>query len=309
MTTETNFPLERSPELLCVPRLHAALAPAGLPAGTRFFDPGHAALDAQPEVTARLWRPETLPLAPRDARRCLAQLLEFGQMHGDKPADMALHATLGTLEAEAAAAARGTRAEFADLERLVKRGGFTPEPGTEAPVTPEETARFEALVRAQMYLLLAWTMEERVVELLSLEANMARTWERMGEVLGVERGDAEAVDAGLEPFGPGAVAVTGELALPWRGVMESLLAFVPEGVSLVTGDAELLATWRDVGVTFRAIVDAGTAFPANLSSLAEVAEHCAFAEAPGWLLAGRSGSVATRPWLDRGFRVVALDQA
>lgn len=257
--------------LIAFPAMHEGLA-AGLPQAVRLFDPG---LEAAP--AARGFRPEGLPLDPRQARRTLAEMLQLGEQ-------FAHVSDLSSLRAQTDFYTGTSLAIRSELEDRL-RG--------------DDQARLDkARVTAQTELLLAYTFEERQQELSELESGVAAASARFQSALGLDADAAELAELGLSAAPEPAVAAE----LPWRPVLAAMLAFLPEDAVLVT-DAHGVA---------EDLVEAGLAplpaAPEDLAAwgLSPADGPAASVMAPGRALCGLGRADPGRPWLAAPRRIVCL---
>ena len=296
---------------LYFPNMHPALLSGperqALPEGVRFLDPGLAPADSPDHVL-----PASAPFDRRLAKAILADTMRFGESVSN-PRDIAVHGLLQQVQALAPESGRLVQEE---VERsMTGAGGHK-----DAAPDPQ----LEARRQAQTLLLLAWNLEERILDLRQIEVGLRDSWARLGQsVTPVEEAGTapSAGGAGLElsASGPdGAVegAVDGEAendavndadgeamalgkllsglglpepdgeALPWRRLLEAFAVLAP-GQELVTADADIADALREAGVA-----EAGGVF-----------------EAPAWRLSGLDRCPAARPWLDVLVRLACVAAA
>ncbi|MBU1041794.1 MAG: hypothetical protein KKF77_11910 [Proteobacteria bacterium] len=279
---------------LFFPHLHPALLSTSerqaLPEGVRFLDPGLAPADSQDHVL-----PEGAPFDRRLAKAILADTMRFGESMSN-PRDIAVH---GLLQQVQALAPESGRLVLAEVERSVSGEGVQ----LAAAVDPQ----LEARRQAQTLLLLAWNLEERILDLRQIEVGLRKSWARLGEsvtpVEEAEHGitaehsdcepgekpdhesDAEALALGNVLSGLGLPEPDGE-ALPWRRILESFAVLAP-GQELVTADADIVSALREAGVP-----EANGVFAA-----------------PAWRLSGLDRCPLARPWLDVPVRLVCVAAA
>jgi hypothetical protein len=253
-----------------------------LPEGVRFLDPGLARPDSPDHAL-----PEHAPFDRRLAKAILADTLRFGESVSD-PRDIAVH---GLLQQAQALSPESGRLVQAEVERsLAKAEG---QPGV--PADP----LLEARRQAQTLLLLAWNLEERMLDLREIDAGLRESWARLGEsVSSAEKAEQAAAPGHFDPdpdvdleVDTEALAVGQMLsgltlpdaygeALPWRRLLEAFAVLAP-GQDLVTSDAFIIATLREAGVS----------------------EVKGVFEAPAWRLSGLDRCPAARPWLDTPVRL------
>jgi hypothetical protein len=281
---------------LYFPHMHPDLLPGAdrqaLPEGVRFLDPGLARPDSPDHAL-----PQDAPFDRRLAKAILADTLRFGESVAN-PRDIAVH---GLLQQAQALAPESGRLVLAEVERSMAGAGG--QPG--APAEP----LLEARRQAQTLLLLAWNLEERMLDLRRIGLDLRDSWARLGESVT----PAEEADAAAAPGQPGPTPVSdaedgqeadsdalavgtllsgmslpdayGE-ALPWRRILEAFAVLAP-GRPLVTADACIAQALREAGVS----------------------EVEGVFEAPAWRLSGLDRCPASRPWLDVPVRLACVAAA
>jgi hypothetical protein len=224
-----NFPLMH-PELL------AAAARAALPQDVRFLDPGLAA-----PGSAAHTRPERAPFDTRTAKALLADTLRYGEAVAS-PRDILAQ---GLVEQAGALNPESSRAVMAEVEQSVL-GAVSPERVTADPLD-------EARKQAQLVLLLAWSLEERLIELRAAEEKIQTAFARLDKSVAAGEGEAddesdqEALSLGRELSGL-ELPVGADHALPWRKLLECCAALAPEA-RFATTEAEIGAILAEEGVT------------------------------------------------------------
>ncbi len=255
------------------PAMHAALLPHGLPPGVHLLDPGY--LD---EPGPDAFRPRGLPLDPAAARNLVRDSLNFGEQFKG-PGDLAAYGLQ-----EALAGKRETAWDIrAELARRVS--GAADDPLDPAPA------------QAQLALLLAWFYEERFLEMEGIEQNLAASWRRFGQSLGVEQDEgleSEELDRAVSGL---AAPVVGRPEYPWAVLLEAAATLLPAEAVLVTAETGPAEGWREAGISPQAAGDAG--FP-DLPAGSRVFR------APAWRLSGRRKGPADRPALLRELAVAVL---
>lgn len=276
-----------------VPGMHPELLPEHLPTGVRCFDPGlgtPAGGGARPD--GRFHTPRNLPLAPKQARQWVNDILAYG-LQFERPGDLAATAAASLSEAHVLPGAmRGD--EVAALQ------AFTFSDGAPAAPEPVDTAR-NRLLQAQMTLLLAWNLEERFLELDGLNRRLADSSRRFDRAIGPGTEEAPeeeslVVSSVTEDFeGPAYADATAG-----QRVLEAMLAFLEHDVLLCTMDPFLIEAWQESGIET-------TAAEGPDSLVGTVGAR--MLRAPGWRLCGHSQPLADKPWLDAEFRVALLPRA
>lgn len=270
------------------PHLHPALLAdserEALPDGVRFLDPGLGPSDSPVHQL-----PENAPFDRRTAKAVLADTMRFGEDVAN-PREIAVH---GLLQQAQALAPESGRLVQAEVERSLAGVGTT----TDVQADP----LLEARRQAQTLLLLAWNLEERMLDLRQIDAGLRDSWSRLGESVSpaeeaehvaapaegedsVETdGDAMAVGTMLSGLG---LPEPDEESLPWRRMLEAFAVLAP-GQDLVTAETEIALTLREAGVP----------------------ESNGVFQAPAWRLSGLDRCPSARPWLDVQVRLACVAAA
>ena len=296
-----------APAIFYFPRLHLEFAPAwargrvigvpcGLPEVSGAPAPGTAASEAQ-EAARR-----ALPLSPAESRAVLEELLRLGEEH-------ALTGILRQVSALRLAddARRGERAgENAALDAFAATGragaptgGSSPGGGKSPAFSPEQQ-----VLDSQKLLLLAYSLEERILELERLESRVSLAEDSLYAALG----EADAEDlrelAGQAEASFDDDAASPEVPVSWRLITEAMFPFLPAGAVLFTADADAVQELREEGLLRPLSGDTAGCLPGwpeeRLAGLL-------YARLPAWRLAGRRSCLADHPWLDREYDVLAAD--
>ncbi|MFP5239934.1 MAG: hypothetical protein ACLGQW_08895 [Acidobacteriota bacterium] len=259
-----------------MPTLTAAGA-EGLPAGVRLFDPGVA----EGEGGSARFTPANLPMPGPVARAMLGQFVQLARE--------------SKTVADVSAFASGVYEDFhRNTTHAIRDQIQAAVQGEDAAAKAQE----RALSKAQTELCLAWALEDVARELKGLEERLDGQWKTFEQTLGMDGDDALDDDGlglvegkpSLVPSGP---------AVPARMILDSVLAFVPEGCGLFSPDAALRADWEEFGVAFA---------PASQSTLArfglEGEGAWLEAEAEGRRLCLSRRADPEKPWQGRSFTVV-----
>lgn len=218
-------------------------------AGLRLLDPGlppvrGVLLSAQarhedPSQDIETVRSALSPFDPRTARAMLADLLRFGEEQAN-PGDALAQSLVGN---PGALSPEGGIAVQAEVERcLLGEGGVETSGDSESA----------ALRQAQLLLLLAWTLEERLLDLRGVEERLKSAWSRLDQSVSAgpevvdEDADQDALALGRELSGltlPQAERTT----LPWRKLLESFVLLMP-GEALCTDVASIADELAEAGI-------------------------------------------------------------
>jgi hypothetical protein len=202
-----------------IPAMHPAMVQTALPGWVRFIEPGlHQSV---PEGSVR---PEGLPLSPAQSRRFIEDCLRFGAQFKE-PEEMRY---FGVAKVE----------DFYSQTSLAIRSSLTQ--------AEDRGNREEVMLQAQKTLLLRWFYEERRLELESLETDIERSMDSLGEIMGID----EDEDAG-EGFGRAEPGEPEKDPEPFdESFLHAVLTILPDESVLFTVDEDLLGRIRERGVSF-----------------------------------------------------------
>ncbi|WP_147821586.1 hypothetical protein [Salidesulfovibrio onnuriiensis] len=258
--------------LIHFPFMHVELLPVEPVAGALFFDPGLSG----GEVGEGYFRPDGLPVSATQGQALIRDCMAFGRQFKDS-SEMAFFGVNSPEEyfSESTSAIKG------ELMMRLK---------DEAPVeaSPE-------VANAQFTLMLAWHLEESIIETRGLEKGVRASWDKFGRTLGMEEGGEDEQELALGKVMSGTAPAGSGKAFPWQRVMEALAAFLPGDAVLVTESGEAYDVWQESGIEF-------TPAPGELG----LPQGSLVAEAPAWKLAGRKRLPEKLPWTDRPVKVAVL---
>lgn len=291
----------------CVPaplRDRVTCLPCGLPepCGTRTGQAGAGAREA----VRRL-----LPLGPAESRAALEELLRLGEEH----ASSGILGQVSVLRIMEQAPREAASGETADIEAFAVSGRVSPAsvgkgaPGRdkeEKQAAADDVLLWRARVDSQRILLLAYALEERMLEAARLESRFFRAEEMLRTALGEgDVGDALEFE---RRDGPQSGDEAAALAFPvsWRLVVEAMLPFLPDRAVLFTTDAAM------IGDLFAA--ELLRPLPEDRAGLVhgwpeQWAAGLLYARMPARRLLGGRDCSAQRPWLDNEYEVLAAPSA
>lgn len=224
--------------------------------------------------------PDGLPMDRRQAKAWLAQSLEF--------ADRFQHR--GELSAVSAVGLD----DFYSGSSLDIQSQLRSMDGAPAGDDLADQARR----RAQMVLLLAAGLEERLAEISALNQKLGNAWQGMAESLGLEEDDDQRLTHVMDvaPGAPDAspLDVLDEYGLSWPMLLEAVCCFLPQDAALVVTDPSLLRAWRDKGIDLSA--------PAE--PMAGWGSGALVGSAPARVWSGREKMPPDMPWLDQERTVI-----
>lgn len=280
--TSPAQPHEDTPPLvLVVPWLHPEMEPTALPAAVRFFDPGIGPARLSGSASDG-WHPPDAPLSEAMAAAFLRESAVFARERGGSRGSLGANALAGN--------------DFYAGSAL----------SIQAELTGGAPRRDDPAVRSQQLLLLAWQVEKQTLEIRRLEQQVQAGWRELDETLGVDEADEiRALVGGRLTAAPEA----GEVALPWRPVLEAMLFFVPPGALLVTSHREIIANLAEAP-DCSPTDPSGSIFGDLVDFLSKgMIETARIVRVPGWKLAGASRCPADKQWLEPERLVLRLDSA
>lgn len=286
--------------VLYVPALHRRFAPENIPGDVVFFPCGIEGSDGLAEnghgdphadsVAEAVVR--ALPLKGRDAAAALDDMLRMGEEYslGGMLRQLAAREVVGS-----GFRGEGDSGEFADLAVFARTGILPEKPlrvldwNVETGEGSSATSVRRAVVDCQKVLLLVWSREERLLELSGLEERFQRAESALKAALG--ESDAEELPTPVDAADTKLPEV-----VPWRIVLDAVLPFLPEDAVLLSADETMAAELRDAGMLQPLPEDRAVHFREWPGEVLEGLMHVCL---PAWRLAGRSGPLADRPWLER----------
>jgi len=219
--------------LLSFPYMHPELFRAKSVEGLRFFDPGLSV-----ESVDDAFKPDDLPMDSQTATALIRDCISFGEQFKD-PGEMAYFGAQTTDDFYEGSS-------MSIQSQLAQR--FDDGQGSK-----QEREKKEAASKAQFILLLAWTFEERMMELQGIEKGVQDTWKSIDTTLGMEdedRIEGRVVDLASAESHTGGASDDHSIPLPWQRIAEALPAFIPDATVLVCADAEIIAQWNDMEIPF-----------------------------------------------------------
>lgn len=276
----------------CVParvRERVLCVPCGLPESAAASGIGPAGFEAREAVR------RTLPLGPAQSRAVLEELLRLGEEH----APSGILRQVSSLRRMDDASREEKSGETAALSAFAVSGQAGAFAGENA--SSRDAEQRQALLDSQKLLLLAHSLEERMLELARLEGRFSQAEALLYAALGED--DAEE----SRGFGQRDASLSGdkteslELPVSWRPVVEAMFAFLPDKAALFTADAAMIQDLHAEELL--------RPLPENRAELVSGwPEDCArglfYARLPAWRLAGRRACPAERPWLNKECEVV-----
>ena len=263
--------------LLNFPQLHPNMPGCDHPVGVRFFD---AVLGSSEDPL--LFQPENPPLGQAELLAILEQYESLGRQC-KHPSELA-HLRMGVLEDFY------SRTSFGLAREIAAQG-------------PEQAAKAwrDELCKAQVLLGLAYRLEEKSLELAKLDEQFAVSWKKFENDLGLSEEDMGELFPAASAASP--IFLSGDdLELPWALVLESLLAFLPEGCGLWVSNPEILSSLVESGVSFDSpSADFLKGFGLNGE---ELSAQTLAAKASGAKLVLRGRAPKDKPWLDKEFWLV-----
>jgi len=202
------------------PWLHPKLGHGPLPEGVVFFDPG-----VDMGTDSSRWRPADLPYSAAEVRALLRSYMEFGERFS-RSSDMKAYQAAGldnfytdtTMDIKSQLTGSGpTAPDAADLKR-----------------------------QAQIILAMALSREEQFVAMHEQEDRLASARSGFAEALGLDDeedfADVSVTDEALFPRAC--------VELPWKGLLPSLLLFLPTGAQLFVSDEDVVRELASLDLEF-----------------------------------------------------------
>lgn len=283
-----------------VPSLHRELAPAELPSAVLFLSPGFLPANFGTPEGHGFFQPGNLPFSGPAARSVLREMLELSsalsQGGKDAPAEelrlieSGARAAAAPYQGGTGAAAMG-EAEDRELENFSGSGQLQPAAAKGGPPYEAELDRKE-LVRAQKILLLAWELEENLLEIKKAEASLAGQ-DRL--LLSVLHGPEDK--GGSPTEGTAAPA-----PVAWPLLLEAAAPFLPDEVLLVTDSPEI----GEALAALSPLAELPPELASELSLEPAAGRRVKFAQARLADLVGGKDKTATRPWLDGLYKFALL---
>ncbi|EMG38866.1 hypothetical protein PCS_00502 [Desulfocurvibacter africanus PCS] len=240
--------------LLYFPSMHLEFASAETPPEVCFLDPGFAE-----QTDGRSVRPTGLPMDERSAKAFVQESLRFGEQFPNIK-DLSYHAV-------------GKQENCFDHTSMAIRSELRAR--IEGVSTEND---FASKARAQSLLLLAYSLEQRVLEVDACQEGVQSGHDKLAMALGFSEDDFEEMrEMGLQD----ALEIPQEpapLSSTWRNVFEAML-LLTGCADYYTDDPQVLADLEEQG-----LVGAGYG-------------HGTF-KIPAWKVLGLSKADAKRPWLN-----------
>lgn len=257
---------------LFFPCMHPQLLPGSLPQGISFLNPGLM----EPAEDARFWKPDALPLSPKEAGRYVQEALDFGERFKN-PKDLA---HLGAAPPDDFYAESGL-----SLKSELGQAVFSEPRG-------RERRESTALLQGQMTLLLAWVLEERILELQDLGEEVREGWNGLRSSLGLEDEEERALASGRldDLFASDSGALTA-----WPGLLPWFLLFLPRQGQLLVSHPEIKTQWEEWGIEWTELRPGSRSGEVLSEALPG---RIMTARAPGWRLCLAKRPDPERPWLD-----------
>jgi len=205
--------------VLHFPWLHPKLGHGPLPEGVVFFDPGVDLITDSPR-----WRSEDLPCSAAEIRALIRSFMEFGERF-PRSSDMKAYQAAGldnfytdtTMDIKSQLTGRRVEPEVADPRR-----------------------------QAQILLAMALSREGQFVEMHEQEARLEAARSGFAEALGLDDeedfADVSVTDEALFPRAC--------VDLPWKGLLSSLLLFLPAGAKLFVSDEDVVRELVSLDLAF-----------------------------------------------------------
>jgi len=267
--------------LLFMPFLHKELCPATLPSSLLHLWPG------LPNPQKGFYTPADFPLSPQNAAQYVEHMRDVSLAAAD---DTPVHSLLA---AEKQARHPGILKEAQDIAAFAQ--------GAETE-TPAAYHMREARLAAQKALLRVWLLEERHIEIQTLEQRCQTLSDDFAAMLGVEMEDEEK-DALLLTQNTQRLETVAVPSVPWRFVLENAALFLPEHCTLLFADSSISLELRELALHFAKV-------QAKHYLSGPASTHTPeLAEAPLWKALGMQRPHPGHPWLAKVFSFLLWNNA
>ncbi len=250
--------------LLFLPLLHKDIAhlPGELFAGSRVAQsllclPALSLWPGLPLVgqdSSSIWQPDFYPFTPQEAAACLRDIGHMGEM-ALSGVPVEAFATV-TSARESARESVQDLAEQQELQNFVVYASSVSSTGSvgvsshEAFVSPHDTVHEHVLRAAQKFLLMAWYVEERFLEVRALTRDYDAGTISLHQALGVEFDDgfeAEEHDTTLRHLAQFESHLQDiRMPLPnWQKVLENAALFLPQHCNVLINDKRMVDHVRE----------------------------------------------------------------
>ncbi len=296
------------PAVFHVPRLHPEYVPARMRERALFVPCGLSdsfAASGDPDSAREAIR-RLLPFGPAESRAVLEELLRLGEEHAFTGILRQVNALrlmedgkrgerTGELGALASFAASGVAA-----------GSVEPTAGGGDTAAPNAVALRQMLMDSQKLLLLAYALEERMLELEQLESRFLGAEASLHAALG--EGDAEDLQELERQGAPLSGGMAESLAMPisWQSTVEAMLPFLPDKAMLFTADTQMIEDLQTAEL-LRPLSEDKAALLSDWPE--EILSSLSYVCLPAWRLLGRRSCPVERPWLSRECEVFAMEAA
>ncbi len=130
-----------------------------------------------------------------------------------------------------------------------------------------------------MMLVLAWSLEEKLLELAALDVRVSEAWNRFDSELGMDDDDRQV--RRLAPDSGRGQLLAPEI--PWQEFTQSFLELAPPGTCLFLSDSTVREAWEESGVGFTPLSpEQAASLPPSWGE--DVCSRLTAAQAPGWKL-------------------------
>lgn len=253
---------------LFFPYMHPEFVSRILPQGVYFLDPGIASMKG---YTGPFVSPDNLRLTPEQALKYVNKILNFGDQFKDpKELSYLLKENSRDFYGETSMEIK------TELERVDKISNVR-----------EADRENDQILQAQLALLLAWSMEERLKEYQEIQQGVNERWKDFLSDLGIE--GEEFYFPGLSSS-PEAENSNIERELDWSKILPWFLRFLGDW-SLFVQDPQIKHNWEENGLVFED-------FSAN-----QGLGHC---YAFGYELALTSKAFSEYPWMKNRYHIIYL---
>lgn len=271
---------------LYFPYMHSSLVSKEVSQFVYFLNPGIPLKDN----AHRYWRPPNLPMDEALATKYLQECLNFGNQFKE-PSELAYYAAFNMNDFYSHTS-MAIKSELADWFENNHDGS-------------ESMREQENYLNAQMMLLLAWSLEENILELFELEQGLQNKWELFYDSVGFSEQEKQynpyPVNKTATLFDPQKISI-----LSWKRLLPWFLRYLPNDAYLLVTEKDIAKEWMENDILFSPIQEESSA--AKRWSLKEGVAKIWQIQTPGWNLILKNGPIQEKPWMNKEYKVLYLDK-
>lgn len=252
-----------------------------------FLDPGILPNDN----TYRYWRPSNLPMDEALATKYLKECFNFGNQFKE-PSELVYYAAFNINDFYSHTS-MAIKSELADWSENNHE-------------SPDSMGEQENYIKAQMILLLAWSLEETILELLELEQGLQHKWELFYNSVGFSEQEKKynsyPINKITTIFG-----LQKDSILSWKKLLPWFLLYLPDDAYLFVTEKDIGKEWMGNDVLFNPVQAEGSIV--KDFGLEEQVARVRQIKVPGWKLILENGPIQDKPWMNKEYQVLYCDQS